>query len=114
MKRIAQKLFNAAITLLLVLSKDQAGEELRERKIVSTELGGVHGQHQRGQLMGHPHHPPWRFAGYHPALCSRSIASAQVTFARIFGGRDRALHSSFHFLYPHSNENLIVPTHQLM
>jgi hypothetical protein len=71
MWRITQKRFEAAIAFLRVFPKHQACEELGERKVLPTELAGVGRQNQSGHVMGHPHHPPWRFAVYHPALCNR-------------------------------------------
>jgi hypothetical protein len=90
---IAQQRFGGAKTHFQLLAKDQAGEQLRSRKIVAAELRMVIGHHLARKKMSQSHHLPWRFAGQHPLSSTRKafVAPAQDSV-----GRDRAAASPYH------------------
>ena len=67
---ILQQRLDPAIAFLLMLAQDQAGEQLWQRKVLATEFAPIIRKESRGQQIGTHHHPPWRFAGCHPAWCS--------------------------------------------
>ena len=84
LRTIFQQRFHAAVTFLLVLAQNQTSEPLWERKVLTAELGAMIGEEAFGQAKGPLHHPPWRFAGYHSAVCNSSIVPALPNRRRTF------------------------------
>jgi hypothetical protein len=57
---IAQQFLDAAIAQANLLADDQAREQLRQREVVTAELGGVLGQAAAAEFVGGARHFPWR------------------------------------------------------
>ena len=56
---VLQQGFDSQITLFLMFSQDQAGEQLGEGEVLAAELAAVLRQEQPGQFIGRNQHPPW-------------------------------------------------------
>jgi hypothetical protein len=92
---VAQQRFGPAVAEPHLLAHHQAGEQLREREVTATELGGILAQALRAQGMSGAHHLPWRFARQHPASSTRSQRIARLVKSGDSEGRDRALPTPF-------------------
>src|SRR2546423_12063576 len=77
LRRIMQQRFDLTITFTLMLPDNQAGEQLRQREVVATELAGVLWQRVACEKEGRTHRLPWRFAGQHYASSTRLAESAR-------------------------------------
>jgi hypothetical protein len=59
LRAVEQELLDAAVVLPLVLLEHEAGEKLRQREVVSAELGAVLREGVRADVVGRQQHPPW-------------------------------------------------------
>ena len=58
-RRVGQQRLDAAVALLLVLADNQAGEQLGEGEILTTEAGAVIRKAGLGEEVRLPNHLPW-------------------------------------------------------
>src|SRR5258707_593879 len=56
---VAEQLLGCAVAQAHLLADGQAGEQLRERVVVTAEFAGTLGEDLLRQVIGGQHHPPW-------------------------------------------------------